>query len=120
MNTDCGRGTDSVDKIVGGVPAKAGDWGWQVAFKIKGKVSCGGAIINNNWIVTAAHCVYLGSDPSYYSFDIGFNDRLNPNSWSTSRNASKVIIHPFYSEYVMFNDIALLKMDVSSIVKKNY
>ncbi len=113
LNTDCGRGTNSLSKIVGGTVANKGDWGWQVAFKIFGSLSCGGSIININWIVTAAHCIVYGPTASYYSVDLGFNDRNVPDSWSISRKISKVIVHPSYSDRTLLNDIALVKMDVS-------
>jgi secreted trypsin-like serine protease len=112
MNTDCGKGTNSVNKIVGGSIANTGDWGWQVAFKIFGSLSCGGSIININWVVTAAHCIVYGPTASYYSVDIGYNDRQVANSWSISRKISKVIVHESYSEYTLLNDIALVKLDV--------
>ena len=43
-------------KIVGGTQATAGDWGWQVLMLSNGGFSCGGSLINSQWIVTAAHC----------------------------------------------------------------
>ena len=111
MNTDCGRGTNSVNKIVGGVAAKTGDWGWQVGFKAFGSLICGGSVINRNWVVTAAHCIVYGDIASYYSVDVGFTDRSRPNSWSITRKLSKVISHPSYDERKLINDIALAKMD---------
>ena len=49
-------------KIVGGENARFGQNPWQVAIVkhqfLNQKISCGGALINRRWIVTAAHCVY--------------------------------------------------------------
>lgn len=49
-------------KIVGGENAKYGQVPWQAAVVkrqyFNQKISCGGALINRRWIVTAAHCVY--------------------------------------------------------------
>lgn len=49
-------------KIVGGENAKFGQNPWQVAIVkhqfLNQKISCGGALINRRWIVTAAHCVF--------------------------------------------------------------
>lgn len=109
----CGKGTTSVSKIVGGSVAKSGDWGWQVAFKIFGSLSCGGSVININWVVTAAHCIVYGPTASYYSVEIGVNDRNNPDSWSISRKISKVFVHESYSDRSLLNDIALVKMEYS-------
>ena len=55
--------TDSINaydsnKIVGGVPAYYGQFPWQISIQnIFGEHFCGGSIIDN-WILTAAHCVY--------------------------------------------------------------
>uniref|UniRef100_A0A8C6L8H7 Peptidase S1 domain-containing protein n=1 Tax=Nothobranchius furzeri TaxID=105023 RepID=A0A8C6L8H7_NOTFU len=44
-------------KIIGGQDASGGSWPWQVAFKDSGSFFCGGALITNQWVLTAAHCV---------------------------------------------------------------
>jgi hypothetical protein len=50
--------TDDSDKIVGGKRAKNQDWGWQVAMNFTNKLMCGGSLINSEWVLTAAHCVF--------------------------------------------------------------
>lgn len=56
----CGkRLNDFPSKIVGGSPAQVGDWGWQVGINYNGRHTCGGVLLNEYWIVTAAHCVDL-------------------------------------------------------------
>ena len=105
-------------KIVGGTQAAVGNWGWQVAFKIFGSLSCGGSIINQNWIVTAAHCIVYGPTASYYSVDLGYNNRNQADTWSISRKITKVIVHESYSDRTLLNDIALVKMDVSFLFFK--
>ena len=60
----CGRryneivGLPSDDKVVGGQKADPQDWGWQVAMNYNGRFTCGGSLLNSEWIITAAHCVY--------------------------------------------------------------
>lgn len=45
-------------RIVGGNSASFGSWPWQVALYREGEFQCGGVIINENWLLTAAHCFY--------------------------------------------------------------
>lgn len=50
-------------QIIGGMAAKQGSHPWQVAIKtyISGSdvrdIVCGGAILNEKWVLTAAHCI---------------------------------------------------------------
>lgn len=43
-------------KIVGGTEATAYFWKWQVSMRKNGAHICGGSIINQQWVLTAAHC----------------------------------------------------------------
>lgn len=52
----------SVDKrIVGGDFAKENQFPHQIALYNKGAFRCGGSIINEYWIASAAHCVESGN-----------------------------------------------------------
>lgn len=57
---DCGhyRSYSSVSPIVGGWEARDGEFPWMVSLQdLSGHHFCGGAIVDKNWILTAAHCV---------------------------------------------------------------
>ena len=62
IKSECGRVYSRTGKIVGGDSAKFGEVPWQAAVVkrqyFNQKISCGGALINRKWVVTAAHCVY--------------------------------------------------------------
>ncbi|XP_045899465.1 tryptase-like [Micropterus dolomieu] len=52
----CGQPTLNT-KIVGGQVASAGSWPWQASLQdTTGFHFCGGTLINNDWVMTAAHC----------------------------------------------------------------
>jgi secreted trypsin-like serine protease len=48
--------------IINGEEIEINEAPWQVSLEIDGKHQCGGAILNQYWILTAAHCV---NNPTY-------------------------------------------------------
>jgi len=61
FNAVCGQRspniTDVGPYIINGHWAARGAWPWQAMLKKNGRFSCGGALLNNRWVLTAAHCV---------------------------------------------------------------
>ena len=43
-------------KIVGGVETIPFSWPWQVYLRFVDDMFCGGILINQRWVLTAAHC----------------------------------------------------------------
>ncbi|CAJ0955993.1 unnamed protein product, partial [Mesorhabditis belari] len=54
------------NRVVGGVQTEAHEWPWVVQLFYNGSARCGGAIIDNHLILTAAHCFARGPDLSLY------------------------------------------------------
>lgn len=54
----CGRPKHS--RIVGGEIASNRDWPWQVGLQAENDdfIFCGGSLIDREWVITAAHCIY--------------------------------------------------------------
>ena len=44
--------------VIGGANARLGQWPWQALLYKNGATFCGGSLINDQYILTAAHCVY--------------------------------------------------------------
>jgi len=57
VSCSCGK-KKAGTRVIGGKTADVNEYPWMIAIKGKnGDQSCGGAVINSKWIVTAAHCV---------------------------------------------------------------
>lgn len=44
-------------RVVGGKPSQPTSWPWVVAIYRNGAFHCGGVLMSENWIITAAHCI---------------------------------------------------------------
>lgn len=44
-------------RIVAGIETGVREFPWQVAIALEGMFFCGGALIDNNFVLTAAHCI---------------------------------------------------------------
>lgn len=54
--SDDGYAGIAEDRIVGGSDAELHEFPWQVAIILKRVFFCGGALINDEFVLSAAHC----------------------------------------------------------------
>jgi len=95
-------------RIVGGYQAERHAW----PFIVKIRIGCGGSIVSNNWIVTAAHCCRV-SNIRFLDVTVGEYDRgANDVGARTYRVKSKTI-HPQFVQTTLKNDICLLELEES-------
>ena len=48
---------DAEERIVGGMNAEQNEFPWMVAIFFNDLFFCGGALINEEYVLTAAHCI---------------------------------------------------------------
>ncbi|XP_028818662.1 coagulation factor IX [Denticeps clupeoides] len=103
------NGTDLDQRIVGGQLQKQGGSPWQVLIRRKdGYGFCGGTLINQHWVVTAAHC--LQQTPDHVT--VGDYDKMREDPGEQKIKVSKIISHPFFHAFTFDSDIALLYLEV--------
>ncbi|XP_054860915.1 transmembrane protease serine 9 isoform X3 [Amphiprion ocellaris] len=97
-------------RIVGGQTAPEGFWPWQVSVNtILGSQFCGGSLINNQWVLSAAHC-FTRTTASNVQVFLGRQSQQGSNPNEVSRTVTQIIIHPNYNPSTFDNDIALLRL----------
>ncbi|MBM4412762.1 MAG: trypsin-like serine protease [Chloroflexi bacterium] len=107
------RASVAFPKIVGGSEAIPNEFPWQILLTYSGlSASCGGSVIHESWILTAAHCVDSDS-PSWRTVVAGIHDRSSDgaNPYLQRRSVNRIIIHPNYNDATLDYDIALLELN---------
>lgn len=98
-------------RIVGGTEAQLGEFPWQVSWQRQGfgsySHSCGGSILNENWILTAAHCCAGIYDGKIVAGGI----KLRTNEGIEQERNYVEFIHPEYDSRGTNNDVCLLKLE---------
>ncbi|MDO5615568.1 MAG: DUF1986 domain-containing protein [Cruoricaptor ignavus] len=100
--------TQNVEFVTGGTPANINEVPYQVSLQENGVHRCGGSIIDNEWMLTAAHCFRYS--PSSYRVYTGITNLNSPTLNSKLYDIEQVVIHPDYNRVDKNNDIALIKI----------
>ncbi|KAF5897075.1 chymotrypsin A-like [Clarias magur] len=100
-------GVITYSRVVNGEEAAPHSWPWQVSIQeLTGFHFCAGSLINDWWVVSAAHCNVRTS----HRVALGVHDHFsNAGSFQIIRIA-KVYTHPLFSLFTNNNDIVLIKL----------
>ncbi|ROL48629.1 Prostasin [Anabarilius grahami] len=99
------------NRIVGGSSASEGAWPWQVDIQTdsKGHV-CGGTVIAENWVLSAAHCFPNPNDISSYLIYVGRQQLQGWNPDETIHRIRRVVVPLGYTDPQLGQDIALVEL----------
>jgi len=101
----CGIPNANPEKIVGGVEATPHEFPWQVGLFFNGYF-CGGSIISEKYILTAAHCA-----DGVYSHEVVIGAHEIRDSSNTIINAYGPTVHPEWDSFSLSNDLAILELE---------
>ena len=111
--------------IIGGRYAEENEFPYQVGFKIPITGAsrlpftfCGGSIISDEWIISAAHCFTRWNSEQIEKMQVvvGTNNLLSPNLVLTGLNAT---IHPEYNETTNLHpDLALIHVKGGGLIQR--
>uniref|UniRef100_A0A8D1ZK12 Coagulation factor XI n=1 Tax=Sus scrofa TaxID=9823 RepID=A0A8D1ZK12_PIG len=103
-------------RIVGGTKSVLGEWPWQITVHITSPTQrhlCGGSIIGNQWILTAAHCFNEVESPRILRVYSGILNQSEIKEDTFFFGVQEVIIHDQFEAAETGYDIALLKLETT-------
>merc|ERR1712121_384768 len=108
---ECGVAGEKEGRIVGGEEATPHSYPWMAALFVDGKWFCGGTLISDEWVVTAAHCA---KDASEMRVMLGaHNVREASEEGRLELVTRDFFTHEKYSQVTLHNDIALVHLPQS-------
>ncbi|CAO1317762.1 unnamed protein product [Diamesa serratosioi] len=100
--------------VINGDPAKYKEFPHMALLGNNSFYFCGGSLISDQWILTAAHCLPLNE------VKLGSLNRQDSEDGTDSKyRVIENVLHPGYVKGKVLNDIGLLKLDRVVVFKKN-
>ncbi|GIX93362.1 hypothetical protein CDAR_475571 [Caerostris darwini] len=117
---DCGKSdSPKTPFVVNGNATQVGQWPWMVGLAIKGsQLLCGGVLISETWVLTAAHCVTkrlsnapIDSRNLLIFCGKHFRKLMQDDEYVQVKQIKQIIIHDEYDFVNFDSDIALIQLE---------
>ncbi|XP_058120915.1 trypsin 3A1-like [Anopheles ziemanni] len=104
----CGSPAPKNERIVGGSPVEDDQFPWMAAIYYNNRFSCGGSLITDRYVLTAAHCT-TKPERALFRVQFGVHERTKPTDGSVERSIKRILT-TWYNAFNNNNDIALLEL----------
>lgn len=112
---DRAGGDDFTPRVINGQDADPNEYPFvaRLVFPSIDGIWCGATILNDQWLMTAAHCVdgIIFGYPVPNVAVLGDHNLAEPDGTELEVNIEGVAIHPAYDYFTLNNDIALLLLE---------
>ncbi|XP_072273024.1 uncharacterized protein [Pyxicephalus adspersus] len=106
---ECGK-PQVANRIMGGQNAQVGKWPWQVSLQLSGRHFCGGSLISESWVVSAAHCIISSVTTSTLTVCLGCYQLSYANSQQIYVGVKTIIKNPRFTSIGSLGDISLIQL----------
>lgn len=100
-------------RVVNGWPADEGEWPWIAALLNNGRQFCGGSLITDRHILTAAHCVAHMTKSDVANLKVRLGDHLIKTAGETEvfeSKAARVVRHKEFTQQTLHKDVAIISL----------
>ncbi|XP_014467233.1 PREDICTED: trypsin-1-like [Dinoponera quadriceps] len=112
---ECGRKDlfRPASRIIGGREAYRNEFPWMasiISVNRSGQHICGASVINDRYVITAAHCIPFGFDKDDLKVSVGTHSSCQWDETTTIFSVEEIFPHPSYDRQTNFADIMLVKL----------